>query len=184
MKQKSKMAEKYKKVYKPRTGAPFKKEDAPEIGDFIYNKCNEKGTEEILEEIRKNPEHKISKYIEWDDKKAGKKYRLQQIREITNHISVTIERVGNSAPQNVSVEIERGMNSVSSSINETTGLEEGEKVYANYETTMSNPSYRAQIVRKELILLRNWADRNKVYPELKDICEGVKNLLSDVDLEE
>lgn len=182
MKQKTKMETKYKKIYKPRTGAPFNQEDAYEIGDFIYNKCDQLSTEEILKEIKKNPNHTIAKYIEWDNDRAGNLYRLQQVRDIVNHISVTIERIGDSEPQNISVDIQRAVNSVSN-FNETTGMNEGEKVYANYETTMQNPSYRAQIVRKELLILKNWADRNRVYPELKDVCEGIKNLLSNVDLE-
>jgi len=177
MKQKIKQIQKVKikKVYKARVGSPFSQDDAQEVGEFIYERCDGKTTPEILEEVKKHPKSKIYSLIEWDDKKASELYRLERIRNIVNHIHIDIIRIGNSEPIVLSMPI-RAFQSVHK-IDTTTGMYEGERVYVTAEEGMLNPDYRKQIIERAKTELKNWMDRYNQYQELANIISTIKRLL-------
>jgi len=162
---------KNKKYYIARPFAPFKKEDAQEIGKFIEN-CSDKSTEGILNTIKKNPKSKIYSYIEWDVNKASKLYQLQKVREIINHLEVEVIYLGNKEPMKMEVAI-RAFENVS--------LENSNKrEYVSIEKGMTKEYYRKQIISRAKAELKSWIEINRKYKEFARIIEKldtVKELL-------
>lgn len=149
-----------KKKYKTRIGATIKKEDIQEVAEFICEHCNGMSPREILKEIRKHPEHVINDYLEWDDERAGIEYRIQQIRNIANHILVEVYLEGNPEPQEI-----RATFSVIE--NPKDGFDTfQDRIYVNLETAQDNEFYKKQIVLKAKQELVSWSNRYKVYEEL------------------
>jgi hypothetical protein len=157
-----------KKVYQARVGAPFKQDDAQEIGEFIEN-CKDKSTNGILKEIIKHPKSKIYSYIEWDTKKASELYQLQRVREIVNHLEIKIIRLGNEEPVYLKVSI--------SAFKSVSPIDAGERIYVPIEEGMTNEFYRTQIIERAKIELRNWINRYNQYQELSVIINTIKKLL-------
>jgi hypothetical protein len=149
-------------VYHARSGAPFKEDDAQDIGGFI-RKCSGKQTEQILEEIKRNKDEVIYAYIEWDDKKASYQYRLHQVRNIINHIEVDIIRVGSSEPVRI-----RATYSV---------VDEGKSIYVDVEAAFTEKEYKEQIISRAKKELENWVERYAIYKELDKIRSGISGLL-------
>lgn len=152
-----------KKVFVARIGSPFKKEHAQKIGEFI-DRISDKSTKNILREIRKNKKHTIYSYIEWDDKKASELFRLQQVRNIVNHIEVEIVEVGNGKPI-------RAFYSISSD-------EIGEEVkYVDLKEAFDNSDYRKQVIDRAKNELDNWAARYRQYVEFSRIVKEIDTFL-------
>jgi hypothetical protein len=151
-------------VFEARVGSPFKKEEAQAIGELI-SKIEEKSTENILAEIQKRPEHCAYKYIEWDDKKAGYKYRLSQVRNIVNHVVVNIVNIEDSIPI-------RAFFSVKES-------ESTEPIYVDVETTFNDSYTRQQIVSRAKNELQNWKERYYIYTELEPIVNVITSFLEE-----
>ena len=162
MKKKKKQQSKKKIIYKARNGAPFKVDDAQDIGEFI-EKIPEKTPENILKSIKKNPRHTIYDCIEWDDKKASYQYRLQQVRNIVNHITIEIEEIGSSVPV-------RAFYSVNS-------IKDKGPVYVDIEMAFKKEYYRDQIRQRAYVELNNWRERYVIYKELKPIVKAISPFL-------
>jgi len=81
-----------KKIYKAREGAPFRQEEAEIIGKVLEEIESKKGsiTPEDFVEYSRNPNSPTHHLFEWDDKKASTLYRIQQARDIINHIEIEI----------------------------------------------------------------------------------------------
>jgi len=169
MKQKIlKKQEEERKVYKARVGAPFKQEDAQQIGEFIEN-CKDKTTRGILVEIKKNPKHKIYSLFEWNKTKAVELYLLQRVREIISHIEVEVVRIGEQEPMVLSVSV--------SAFKSVLPVNSEERVYASFDEGMNNELYRKQIIERAKTELRNWMDRYNQYKELEVIIKTLRGLL-------
>jgi hypothetical protein len=149
-------------IYKPRIGAPFKESDADEIGKFIYS-VDKRTPENLLNAIKNNPDTVIHKYIEWDDKKASNEYRLQQIREIVNHIEVVVSVCGEQKPI-------RAFYSVSVP-------ESNKPQYVDYSTVFSTELLRSQVIDRALNELTNWRNRYQTYKELEKIINAIDPFL-------
>jgi len=162
--------EKTKKIYEARIGAPFRKEDAQEIGEFVEN-CKDKTTRGILEEIKKHPESKIHSYFEWDKNKAVELYQLQRVREIISHIEVNIISIGNKEPINLNVSI--------SAFKSVQPVNSEERVYAPAEDYVNIEAYRSQVISRAKIELINWTEKYNQYKELSTIVETIRKLLSE-----
>jgi len=139
------------KIYKARSGAPFKQDEAQELGealDSIKDKCNgEFKIDIVLKEAKKlsNPLHN---HLEWDDTKCGIEYRIQQLRNITNHIVEEIIVDGTPVEQR----------SFLSVIND-----EGENVYVSRETAIENVDYRKQLLDRMIATLENLTVTMKLF---------------------
>ena len=157
--------------YKARTGAPFKQEDAQEIGEFICEDCNGLTTEEILKKVKQNKKSVIHSYIEWDNKIASEAYRLQQVRNITNHIELRIVVVGSSKITPVEENQEISIRA-SHSINE-----DGVQRYYNVQEVFNNEDYKRQILNRATIEIRNWMKRYRIYTELSPLIKAINNVL-------
>lgn len=152
------------KVYKAREGAPFRKDDVDEIGQFIYG-IKERTTENVLNEIKKHSNEIIHFYIEWNDKKASHEYRLQQIRNIINHIEIEIVFHGETKPI-------RAFHSIKQE-------EGGKPIYVDVVTTFSDDYSRNKVIERAETELRNWRDRYSTYKELKPILEKITIFLGE-----
>lgn len=147
---------KQQKRYHAREGSPFKEKYAQTVGVFIES-CKDKTTKGILKEIRKNPNHIINSLIEWDDKKASELYRLQQVRNIVNHIEIEIVGLDNKTP-----------------IRAFYSINNGEESYKGFNEVFSNMSYRNQVIERAKIELDNWVERYHIYNELKKMSRLIK----------
>ena len=164
-----KMKKEEKKVYHKREGAPFKDEDAQEIGEFIES-CKDKSTKGILEEVKKHPESKIYSLFEWDKDKAAELYQLQRVREIVSHLEVKIIRIGNREPVMLDVSI--------SAFKSVRPRDSDERVFASSEEIMNDDYLREQVVMRAKIELKNWMERYNQYKELETIIRTIRNLLN------
>ena len=151
-------------VFEARAGSPFNKEDAQAIGELI-SRIEEKSTENILTEIKNHPEHCAYKYIEWNDTKAGHRYRLSQVRNIVNHVVVNIVNIEDSIPI-------RAFFSVKES-------ESTEPIYVDVETTFNDSYTRQQIVSRAKNELQNWKERYYIYTELEPIVKVITSFLEE-----
>ena len=84
------------KKFKARVGSPFKQKDAQEIGEELEKiKTKENLTPISVVERAKNKKSILHKLFEWDDSEAAEQYRLQQARNIVNHVVEVIVIRGN-----------------------------------------------------------------------------------------
>lgn len=150
---------KEKRVYLARVGAPFKGNDAQPIGEFVYN-LKGSSTDEILSNIKKNKSHTIANYIEWDDKLASEQFRLQQVRNIVNHIEVKIEVLGDGRPIRMfhSIKIP----------------ERQDRVYMDYEAVASEDFALEQVISRAKTELDNWVERYQQYSQLSNYVSHLK----------
>lgn len=156
---------KYK--YYARSGAPFKKEHAQDIGEFIAH-IDKITPSAVLKEVQKKPHHVLYNYLEWDDKKAGKQYRLQQVRNIVNHVEVKIIDNGESEPL-------RAFYSIVD--DEEDSLDIGRRCYVSAETAFSDVDKKRQVISRAKAELKNWRDRYKIYRELSDVVSALEPYL-------
>lgn len=147
------------KVYGTRSGAPFRKEDVQAIGEFI-DKVRNKTPLNILKEITKHKTHVIYNYIEWNNEIAGAEYRLQQVRNIVNHITIEIKGVGASdVPLRAFFSVRKEF--------------DGTPVYVDVHMTFSEDYYRLQVIQQAYTTLRNWRERYMQYEELQDVIAAI-----------
>ena len=151
------------KIYEARDGSPFSADDAQEIGEF-FEKHQGKSTEELLAAVKKNTNSAAYKYIEWDDGKAGQEFRLHQIRNIVNHITLKITEVGSRVPL-------RAFFSVRASPQAT------ENTYCSFEATFEDEYLKKQIIRRAWNELQNWADRYRQYNELAQAISIIEPII-------
>ena len=161
---KKKITAKGKIKYGARMGSPFKKEDAQAIGVFIEN-VPKKTPENILKEIEKHEGHPIYKYIEWDDDEASLQYRLHQVRNIVNHI--TIEVLGQDDRLPV-----RGFFSIKY-------VGDVEREYVSLETVFSDDKITSQVVERAWCELHNWTERYRQYNDLKKATKVIEKILKE-----
>ena len=150
-------------TYGARVGSPFKVEHAQKIGEFI-EKIPVKSTENILNAIAIKKKHLLYNYIEWDDVRAGHEYRLQQVRNIVNHVTIEITETGDSLPI-------RAFYSV------IPKDDSEQKVYVDLQMCFSNEHYRNQVVDRAKHELDNWVERYKQYNELSKFVYAIKPLI-------
>lgn len=156
-----------KKKYGVRTGSPFKKEDAQIIGEFIDN-VKDKTPIGILDEIKNNTDHVIHDYIEWNDEIASTEFRLSQVRNIVNHITIEIVKVNsNKVPIRAFYSVRK----------ETNGKT---PVYVDVKTAFSKDYYREQVIERAFSELKNWRERyNHLYKELRGVFSAIEPFVSD-----
>lgn len=150
------------KVYGAINGAPFKKGHAQAIGEFI-EQSPDKSTPGLLAYIRDNPDHVIHDYIEWDDSVAAQKYRLEQVRNIVEHVYIEVEDMETSVPI-------RAFFSVRDE-------DSGQPKYEPLDLTFSKEAHRKQVIQRAKNELKNWAERYRAYTELKPLSRAIMKLL-------
>jgi len=149
-----------KKIYRKRLGGAFRKRDAQQLGEFIES-IDDKTPRNILNIARQHKDCVISKYIEWDNRIASEKFRLQQISGIISHIEVVIKEVGERTPVRAFYSITRD--------------DIGRKMaYVNVEVAFSNNFYRKQIINRAKTEINNWMERYETDKELARIITAIR----------
>lgn len=144
----------------------IKQEDAQNVGEFIYEKCQGKTTSEILEIIKKNKDHVINQYIDWNDKTASEKYRLNQVMNIIHSIEIEVVSVGSKEPRQVRCFFP---------VNTSTTSED--KVWKPIEVVMTNEFERNQVISRAKNELEGWTERYESYTELASVIKPIKKFL-------
>lgn len=156
------MEKKKEKKYGAMKGAPFKKEHAQAIGKFI-EQAPDKTTPGLLAQIRENPNHTIHDYIEWDDSIAAQKYRLQQVRNIVEHVHIEMEDVQSAVPIRAFFSVREEDSS--------------QPEYKPIEVAFSKKAHHKQVINRAKNELKNWAERYRVYQELQPFTRAIDQLL-------
>jgi len=145
--------------YIARQGAPFKDGEAQVIGEYI---SKFKTPAEILDDTKTNSASPIKEYLNWDDTLAAEEYRLQQIKNIVNHIEVRIVYSGGESKT-----FDRAFEYVSDS--------EGRQ-YIPIQTALSNEEYKRQVLQRAWATLQGWVNRYQEYKEFKPVVEAYKKV--------
>jgi len=136
-----KMKMKTKKKFKARVGSPFLNKDAQKIGEEL-ELIKSKGvlnTVNIVKRAR-NPKSVLYDYFEWSDTIAAEKFRLQQARNIVNHIIEVTVIKGNPVE-------ERAYFSVVS--------EDKKSIYVSLTEAITVTSYKKQLFKDMETTLQN-----------------------------
>lgn len=149
------------KKYLWREGAPFHKKDTQRIGEFI-DTFSVKTPKNILNRSN-NRNSPLYKYIEWDDSKAGYLYRLQQVKNIVNHILIRISSDDRKIPMRAFISV-------------TSDAIKGCQ-YVTLDTLASNEVLRKQVMDRAYRELESWRDRYEQYKELKKATLYIKKAL-------
>jgi len=134
-----------KKVYKARDGAPFKRAEAQEIGEYIFNLKDNKGEITPLDVVNsaRSKSSILNKYFDWDDTEAAKQWRLQQARNIMNHI---IEVIVIDDGKNTEVKV-KAYYSINAVNNKT--------AYVPLAVMLSNKDYKKEVLLKALNIIED-----------------------------
>lgn len=139
------------KKYEAREGAPFKKKKAQIYGERleqISSKNKGKITPALVVNDAKSITSPFHNHFEWDDRKASEQYRLQQARDLVNHI--------------LEVAVVEGVQmKVRSFFNVRNG--KGRTVYVTLKTAVTNKNYRLQLLNQLITILENATELMKLF---------------------
>jgi len=130
------------KKYKARHGAKFNSIEAQTIGKTLESLRDSKGhlrPKTIVDEARDH-RSELHKHFEWSNTRAAESYRLQQARDLVNHI--------------VEVRIINKKKVDTRAFVSVTDKECG-KVYVTFEQGVTDQDYRRQLLSKALTTLDN-----------------------------
>lgn len=140
-----------KKKYEARKGSPFKKEKAQIYGERLnYIASNNKGkiTPILIVEDGKNKSSPLNNYFEWDNKKASDQFRLQQARNLINHIVEVVVIEGKPSKQRSFFSVTNG---------------KGKNIYVDIKTAVTTKSYRLQVLNQLIRILENATELMKLF---------------------
>ncbi len=140
-----------KKKYYARSGAPFKQEEAPiykERLDMIASNNGGKFTPELVVDDAISKSSPFHTYFEWDDTKAGEQHRLQQARNLINHIVETVVIEGKPSLQRSFFNVKNGG---------------GKNVYVTKAVAIKVKSYRTQLLNQIITSLENTTELMKLF---------------------
>ena len=130
------------KKYQARMGAKFTTKEAQMVGTTLESLRDSKGhlTPNVVLDYARDHTSKLHKYFEWSNTEAAEKYRIQQARELVNHVVEV--RIINKKKVNT-----RAFVSVTD--------KECGKVYVTFEQGVTDNDYRKQLISKALHALDN-----------------------------
>lgn len=114
-------------------------------------------TPQVVVENARPPASPLHRYFEWDDARAGQKFREYQARWLITSIVVKDENVKSGKPFYAFVNVEL----------------KGGKPYTSTTAAMSDDELRCQIVRRALKDLDAWQERYKNLEELAEFFEAI-----------
>jgi hypothetical protein len=89
-------AKKGRAVYKPRVGSQLSKKDAQLVGQVCDEFCKRRGgvgrPEDLVAEVKKNKQHPLRKFFEWDLAKAAQKHWVETARRLMTSYTIVIEK--------------------------------------------------------------------------------------------
>ncbi len=140
-----------KKQYYPRAGSPFKKGEAQIYGerlDYLASKNNGKVTPDMVIEDAQQKKSVFHTYFQWDDTEAAEQYRIQQARNLINHIVEVVVIEGKQSKQRSFFSIKNGG---------------GNKAYVTIKIAVSKPNYRVQLLNQLISTMENAAELMKMF---------------------
>ena len=141
------------KKFKARTGSPFPIRDAQQIGEELdLIKSKTELTPENVVDAARSPKSFLHNYFEWDDRKGAEQYRLQQARQIVNHIIEVVVIQGEAIEQ-------RAYFNVSS--------KEGTNIYVTLTEAIKNPSYKKQLLHDMETTIENLLRLIKLFSSME-----------------
>jgi len=141
------------KKFKARTGSPFKKKDAQKVGEELEKiKEKENLTPVSVVERAKNKKSILHKLFEWDDSEAAEQFRLQQARQIVNHVVEIVVIRGNE------VEEKAYFNVVA---------KEGGNIYESLAEVIKVPSYKKQLLKEMETTMENLLRLIKLFSSMQ-----------------
>jgi hypothetical protein len=149
----------FKKIYNVKEGGIIKKKDAQIIGEYI-ERIGVKNPRVILSHAKRDKNCPLNKYLDWNDRVAGDNWRLHQIRNIVNHLEVSIIYDGNTEPVKAFYSI--------------TEFDKDLPEYVNQEDVYNNDDWRKQIVARALNEQYSWVERYKLFGELSPIVKFLR----------
>jgi len=145
-----------KKKFKARVGAPFSVKDAQKIGEELEQiKEKEVLNPSNIVKRAKNQESILHQYFEWNDTEASEKWRLQQARNITNHVMEVIVIKGTKTE-------ERAFFNVVVKNNEN-----AENIYVSLAEAIKTPNYKKQILKEMEVTLENLLRLIKLFSSME-----------------
>lgn len=160
--------EKIKKTYKAVKGSKLSDAQAKLFGQRIEWLMDQNGHDVTAEDIiqdGKNPKSPFHKYLEWNDRKAGQQWRLNQARYILRSISVIVQYDDG----------DKKLTRAFVNVNRPSLDDEDEKrsVYVSVETALSKEDLRRQLLETALDELQSWQQRYKMLKELSIVFESI-----------
>ena len=156
-----------KAIFRALPGAMFDDDEAQVIGEFLYGLAGEKSDtltpHEVLEAARPKGSP-IHGFFNWDDTAAAESWRLQQARQLTNHLEVVV--IGDEGERSV-----RAFMSVSLPEDSDVG---DRRVYMTAKVVASSEYFRSQAVASALSEVRRWQARYRDYKELALIFGAIE----------
>lgn len=153
-----------KKLYKATEGL-FSQKKAQVYGECLDKISQKKSGRlkaiDVVDEAR-NTRNPLHNYFEWNNSKAGEKYRLHQARMLINHIVVTIKYDHTEKEQKAFF-----------SINETPFGKTKNKTYVPVEIVMAEPNFRNQVLQRAVNEVVYWEEQYKEYNELGKIFRAI-----------
>jgi len=157
------------KQFEASPGAGFNDEQANIYGQRIHTLSQRVGVvtpHDVVNDARSEDSPYHDRF-EWDDAKAGDKYRIIQARHLINHI-VEVKIVRNKCePRRVKV---RSIVNV---------IDRGQQGYVPLHKAMKTKALRDQVVARALNELRGWRERYAIYDELAKIHEALDEVIPD-----
>lgn len=139
------------KKYEARDGAPFKKECAQQYGErleYLASKNKGKVTPVMIVSDAENTLSPFHNYFEWNDKKASEQHRLQQARNLVNHIVEVVIIEGKPSKHKSFFSVRNG---------------KGKIAYVTLKTAVTKQSYRTQVLNQLISTLENATEVMKLF---------------------
>ena len=142
-----------KKIFKARNGSPFSVKDAQKIGEELESiKQKENLTPISVLKRAKDKKSILNQYFDWEDTIAAEKWRIQQARNIVNHvIEITVIR-------GEEIEQRAYFNVIASN---------DESIYTSLAEVIKTPSYRKQLLDEMKTILENLLRLMKLFSSLE-----------------
>ena len=121
--------------------------------------------------------------FEWDDSIAAEKYRLVQSGKIINQLQVELVRVGDSAPRQLNIEVERQepVQRVSAFVNVAPRGPMMTASFNNFVNAMSDEEKSRQVLENALADLKAIEEKYKMYEELADVFAAIHDFEDELD---
>lgn len=113
-------------------------------------------TAEIVLEEARPPSSPLHPAFEWNDKKAAEEYRKEQARSLIRSVVVYDAVPQQPVPVRAFVVVRE---------------EEDKQIYTATSIALSDPTLRAQVLRRALSELEDWSERYHVLRELADVID-------------
>lgn len=141
--------------YKPAAGSKLNKDEAQKVGEFLERM--ESFTPSDVVSAARPESSPLHKHFTWDDLVAAEKYRLQEARNLVNHITVVVTVSGRQQETKAF-----------HSIVVDAGDEESvpEHRYTAIRIVAKSQDMRDQVIQRALVELEGWQNRYAQYQDV------------------